>query len=344
MKKEILNSYLFKAADRFYPNADEISSVDKFPKLNDKQVKEIEQEMASFLKIIQNLHSKEYDHINNIFAGQVRPKASATIRITSRNVPICQVASDNKTIELDVKIAQALFRGALLDYIDNTDHFFRDDFLKVSDIKKDDPDREQKIIKTLMKKKAEIEQASTHTIVGDMADMVSSDRFDESSWSKLAGVSLSSMSLMNRYQGSALFMIAHEYGHIVLHHRERLRKAREERPKEEHTDMSECQLRVRMELEADAYAVVLLTKLAGPIRMEIGGIDKITGYENFFRYVYHLGGFPEEEDRQHGCSYPDLNERLRQAESIEEAIWQKNEDAMWEAINKQFDEQLKKMH
>ena len=111
-------------------------------------------------------------------------------------------------------------------------------------------------------------------------------------------------------------------------------KAREEGLKEKDPIAAECQARAGLESEADTYAVVLLTNLQGPIPMEMVGMDKITGYDNFFRYVYQLGGFPE--DRQQDCSYPDLDQRRILARSVEEAIWQKKEDALSMELDKQF--------
>lgn len=333
MKKAVLNSYLFKASDKFYPSVEEITSADKFPKLNRKQVREIGKELRSLLTAVQKLHRQKYDYINKMFGGNALNDAEAKIAVTSRNVPICRVNPDN-TIEIDVKIAQALFRGALLDYVDNSDPFFRDRFVNVSDIKKNDSDREQKIIKKFIEKKEAIRRTAAHTCLGDMFSMVSADEFDDSSWFRLSNVTLSSMELMNWYAGASLFIIAHEYGHIVLKHKERLL--------EEESGSFDCQTRVNLELEADAYAVVLLTELGGPIPLDIAGLDKLTGYDNFFRYVYQLGGFPEEESHSRECSYPGLDQRLMRAGAVEAAVRKKKEDALWTEIFKQITTQVEK--
>lgn len=336
MKEELLASHLFKSAHNFYPDKEQISMVGIYPKLENKQITQINRELSALLSAVQELNKKRYSNINKRFGGNLQEFAKSRLVVTNANVeqPIAEVNYEDNTIEINIKVAQALFRGAILDYCDNVDSSFRSDFIDSSGIDEQDLDREQKLIIKLIEKIEEIENTPAHTIVGDMSSMVSSDDYDDIPWFYFSGVLMASQEIKNRYKGASLFLVAHEYGHIVLSHGEKWVDA-----KEVYDEHSICEVKTQLELEADAYAVVLLSNIGGPIPLNMFGLDKLTGYENFFNYVYKLAGYNEGTNSQE-CAYPSKYLRMSKLKLIENAIGDKKNEALQGEINRFFDRQI----
>ena len=173
-----------------------------------------------------------------------------------------------------------------------------------------------------------VASAKGKSFFGDMVDIVK-DRTE--AMDKIADAWDEVDRVQPRYQGTLLFLIAHEFGHFAMDHHQL------------GCDISACQSFAARELAADRYAGFLLGALVAPILVTEVDLDEeatpkskesdasgsaseeidsflyqmfstITGSTVFFEDAYRRAGFDATKASQCDCSYPDVMSRRKVAD------------------------------
>src|ERR1035437_4395468 len=325
MKANLSKSYLFKSANRFYPDGVP-GNVTNFPQLGPKQKQEIQQELAGLNNSLSTLHSRFHNELSNYFGGTLKSSFNSRIEVRNTGTPIAHSEPDG-TIIIDVKVAQALFRGSVVDSYTHESVFSAARPLHESASVNTNGSIEQLALKALMKDVESIRKLKTHFLLGDMVAVLKEDT--DAAWFDAADVAMRSQQIQLDYVGTAFFLLAHERGHLALGHFEKLEQAfggKDWNDLPEPERQKYCQMRTDCENQADRYAALLLSTLQvqsqgamiafGP---DMFGLSGLSGFEAFFNYSYDYGGFLDAVNAA-VCDYPSVKERLAACSKINDTI------------------------
>ena len=359
MKRSLEDSYLLKSMDRFYPDGvpQDLSQV--YPHLGHDEEKAMKEELDGLITALHRAHEEKYPFINAVipeltkslskqFLGSATIAAllkqfSSNLKLTNHN-SITAFTNREGHITLDIRVLQALFRGALLEnFRENPENPMNPlgltfgSFMMSS--KEFDPTFEpsnatkeqREAIMHLYQTVQTIKETEGNFLVGDMMDAFSDN--SKSNWGIMASISQRANILQAQYLGAVLFLLAHEHGHLALNHYSRLQDLKSQSFEDERKFQdSFCLWRGYFEMEADVYALLILSPYTGkkavfPM-MDLQGVGQHrTGYRNFFQYGYSLSGF--EETPGEICSYPTKQQRYNFVEELNDALVKKSNERMF---------------
>ncbi|MCS6297539.1 MAG: hypothetical protein H8K09_14995 [Nitrospira sp.] len=309
MKSEILNSYLVKSLNRFYSDDAAINNSLISTNLSSKQIREIEREMKTFYGAVQETALKK----RSILAQFMRKDPqlpTATLSIDKENeLPRVETSRRLETT-FSPRVLQGLFRGAILQGIKEGNQFFDggDSRPFTSYDPRETTDDQKKGLKALLDDVKKVKETPGHFLIVDIW-LAFSDEREDSDWSNLVDNKMSSLRLEARYAGALLFILAHEYAHIILDHFAELDDLTTKHPLVDGRPSPElCQSSNRFEYEADLIGLLLLspyTQEASSPLFAVPIADDFVGYRNFFEYSYPLVGFGSAL-----CQYPSNRERF----------------------------------
>ncbi len=298
-------SFIFTSADMFYPNGVP-DDPDALPELNRRQVKQIADVLEVFLEAIKRAHSNHHEQLSHLFQRDVEESFDAKLVLLNEGAPISQI-DPSGTITIDVKIAQAFYRTALITGLTDTSvggaNFMSRRF-------SGNDTTEADVIREFLEIKETVESTKGRTIIGDIFDEIRRDDF-EGSWFTMADMAQASSAVERHYFPPMTFLLAHEYGHGVLGHLEAMPDIGED----------ECEVFHEMESEADAYAILVQMlhiretnpgAFAFPL-LPSGVLDSL-GFRDFFEYTFELSGFTTEGVA--ACSHPDPEDRRKNLEKF----------------------------
>lgn len=317
IKSEFQGSYLYKSVKRYYPDGLPEDPGIIYPALKGAKLPPIKDEMNQFAAAIRAAHVHRRPYIEKYLHYIVPKIAKSDVEVVSRGIP--SAFTKNGNIYLDVLVLQAIFRGALLS-ADMT--FISEESFAVSELPSAySPDQEtqaqrQKLGWLLDSVKTVDSSTGTCAII----DVFRAINDFDSPWFKLSSIQLATQNLQFTYAGAILFLLAHEHGHIALDHDAVALTLSKE-------DSEYCQKQRELELQADAYALLLLSPYVGqqamPPAVELL-MGPVTGYRSFFEYGYRLGGF---KDPGANCTYPSKEVRLQNLSELDRALAEKNAEA-----------------
>ena len=351
MKRDFQESYLYTSVKRFYPEGvpDDPSQI--YPELDGKYLIPIEDELTELIQFISTAHKSKQSIISNTFKPLTKSDVEPIVQVRNTGRPDA-LSSPNGEITVDVRVLQGIFRGALLS--PNLGKSMVGFLLGRSAKKPYDPEREtaeqRKEIQEIVGIVNEVDSLQgNYSVASDLWDLSTSKSVVAEPWAKMMSIKVQSDDLQLAYAGAILFLVAHEYGHIVLGHHAEEEKLRADYPPDAHGENSlYCKRRRQFELDADAYAFLLMSPLFGDAPRFLTGrfkgqegyekyakiedlstgetlelntddlIDEQIGvaYKNFFQYGYKLSGLSGAAT----CSYPSLDERIKALESFKDKL------------------------
>jgi hypothetical protein len=356
MKSELQKSYLYTSMKRFYPEGVPSDSAQIYPDLHGARLIPIEEEVRELTKFIKATHEAKRSTILKFLKPLSHDTVKPVIHVSNSGRPDA-FSSPTGEITIDVRVLQAIFRGTLL-YPDAMKSGM--EFLLGQNINPPyDPEREttqqRNEIQGLADSVKEIdEMPGNFFLASDFWDVFIRDGFtgesiSKSPFSTALKVKAKYDNLQLVYAGAILFLVAHEYGHIVLGHYAEYKKLLEDYPPDSRDENSPyCSRRRQFELDADAYALLLMSPYVGEgPKLLTSGIGKQggferslkveqlgtgetlelntddlkemqigDGYKSFFQYGYELSGLPGAAT----CNYPSLAERSQLLESLSQKL------------------------
>lgn len=346
LKEQLTSSYLYRSVKRFYPEGAPADPATVYPTLDGQQLREIESELQAMSSLLVQRHQERRAVLEFVLKRPVAA-ASAPRFVVERTLRPTAFSSQEGRITVDVRVLQAVFRGALLSAGGATDDSFGTNAASADGFKVVDPEqqtqRQRELIQAAVELTREIDRIPAKTMLGDVAGMLGRDSLD-APWFRMSELTLRSQRLQWTYAGAALFLMAHEMGHLALGHHAMLARLQSETADAGRTDNSAyCQQRRDLEHEADAYALVLLTRglgdtaAAAALPIDMFGLDAITGFDSFFRYGYPLAGFDGGGGQ---CAYPTAFERHAFVQEGEDTFRELARRAMAESLDRAIDEKL----
>jgi len=336
MKKGMLNSFLFRSADIFYPDGPP-TDPDRLPDLKPQQVGEIEAIFAATVDGLKKLHVQQRDALSGVFEYSVPANLKTQFTLTNTGQPYARI-DPKGDILIDVKVAQAIYRTALLAGLKDEG---------VGDLRFMDWDKENlgkratteaEHIEQFLMLKQKVVALPGRTMIGDFAGMFKDDSF-KGGWHEMARLGMISVTVERHYFGPIQFLLAHELGHSALGHLEKRKSIADD----------DCEALQDMELEADAYASFLLSSAmakSGLLGFDFFGIDFFgikdsIGFEDFFKYTYELSGFERTTGAQ-TCGHPPIGDRLKVVEAIYKAIQEAAQENTAKLMDRMMEEAIAK--
>jgi hypothetical protein len=329
MKEAMLHSFLFRSADIFYPDGPP-ADPDRLPDMRPRQVSEIEKIFAAIMDGLRNLHGEQAEVLRGVFDRTVPTTLRTQFTLTNTGQPYARI-SPNGDIVVDVKVAQAIYRTALLSglqeggpggarFMDwDKEHFGKR------------PTTEAEHIELFLKFKQQVVSLPGRDMLGDLVGSLKDDSF-EGGWYKMSRLAMISSTVERHYFGPIQFLLAHELGHGALGHLEKRKSIAD----------NDCEALQMLELEADAYAVSLLSFAAAKkglmaFGFDLFGIKASLGFEDFFKYTYELSGF-ERAPGASTCGHPEVADRLKTVELLYEAARKAQSDADMDVFKRKLEE------
>jgi hypothetical protein len=288
-------SYLFVASQRFYPKGLPEDAAAVYPELGKKQVGEIQAELNAFVSALSGLHEREQAEISKALGARIQDPSMTHVRVVDTRKPFARIETDHR-VTVDVVVAQALFRAALLGALTDpkSSPFDEDAFADATD--------EREVFEKFFDLRDRIAKLEGRTMIGDMFAIFSEDDMEDAPWFESVELEEAVQPLQRRYAGATMFFLSHEMGHAAFGHLSASAAQSEQ----------EFQ---RREFEADAYAIVLLSRLLpnmGIFNDSFFGGNDWLGYEIFLESAYRLAGFSDSAGVG-DFRYPEPEERERVA-------------------------------
>jgi hypothetical protein len=301
MKKRIVNSWLFRSSDLFYPSD---TPRQGFVRLSPGAVKSLEGEVQDVLESIARVSDALRPQTSEYLGRPIPAVGAARVYLSSHDEPVARSSVDAKgrlEIALDARVLQALLRATLAASFRSSG---ADDDARVAEF---------------IQIRRETKNARSGTALVDLFG--GGDR-----WSDMADLEQKNQAVRGDYLGTLHFLLSHEVAHRVLgHHTQR-------------ADPRDCEAFAVREVEADKYATFMLASSIGPIGSPFG---RTTGVETFFRYAYERIGFRDDSAGSSTCGYPPLESRIATAKLAEEAVASRFEEQIRAAIQRQLSTQDK---
>lgn len=284
------------------------------------------------------LHKLRRPAIERLLGMPTAPEAKGTIRLSKVPAPIAKIGPKGE-IQISYLVLQAILRGALLeDVVEKTDsmdsHRFGDDDSKYVFNDSLQPQNatpeQQRGLANVVDLIAQARSAKAPGALGAIWASAHADDLEDDPWFKLVDLQDQLSKVESSYAGAIMFLIAHEQGHIVLGHYDRLNSQTD--------STSYCATQVELEKEADDYALVLLSLTAAdmplPDWIYQGRSGALTGYRNFLQYSYPLAQFREGA----GCAYPSNKSRFERLAVRHKTL----QDQAQKLLEKMFEEEMSK--
>jgi hypothetical protein len=353
MKARLQSTYLYTSIKRFYPDGVPADPATVYPRLDGRSLRAIEAELQALSTFLVERHGSRRGALEVLFKQPPAPAPKPRF-VVERTLQPTAFSSPQGEITIDVRVLQAVFRGALIsnggsasDRLD-TAPVDAGSNAASSPAGRVDPDlqteHQRKLIQSAVDLVRQIDQTRGQSMLGDLVGVMRDDGFD-SPWFRMSDLMMKSQRLQVTYSGAVLFLMAHEMGHIALGHHRTNTLLQKETPESQRTDGSRyCEQRRELEFEADAYALVLLTQTIGEtalvsaMGMNMFGQDDISGYDSFFRYGYPLAGF---EGSGSHCTYPTAVERRELLAEGEATLREGARELLDERMNKAINDKLK---
>lgn len=297
MKNRIVNSWLFKSSDIFYPTDTARAG---FVRLSPDSVKSLEREVQTVLAGLVNVSDALRSQSTHYFGKTIPAVGGARVYLASNDEAVARSSVDSRgrlEIALDVRVLQALLRATLAARFGSANA--ADDDAKVAEF---------------LELRKSTKEARSGTIFGDV--LGSSDR-----WFEMVDLDRKNQAVLGDYLGTLMFLLSHELGHRVLgHHALRC-------------DSAACEPFATRELEADRYATFILAYYLGPFASMLG---YTTGMDTFFKYAYERIGFRESAGGSCDCRYPAIEARITASRQAEEAVEAKMNEQVQAEIQRQL--------
>ena len=327
----MLNSFLFRSADIFYPDGPP-ADPDRLPDLKPQQVREIEAIFAATVDGLKKLHTQQKDALSGVFEYPVPDSLKTRFTLTNTGQPYARI-DPKGDITIDVKVAQAIYRTALLSGLkdESVGGFRFMDWDKENLGKRATTEAEH--IEQFLRLKQRVVALPGRTMIGDFAGILKDDGF-KGGWHEMADIGMISVTVERHYFGPIQFLLAHELGHSALGHLEKRKSIADDN----------CEALQDMELEADAYASFLLSSAmakSGLLGFDFFGIKDSIGFEDFFKYTYELSGF-EQTAGAKTCGHPPIGDRLKVVEAIYKAIQEAAQENTAKLMDRMMEEAIAK--
>lgn len=327
IKNELQDLFLIRSAHIFYPYGAPKDPTD-LPDLDDKQIGEIQRFFETVVGSLEKVHARQVHVISRFFERQIPKDFHVRIKITNVRGPIARMEPRGRLL-IDVKVVQALYRTAVIKAMG-------------------DHKSESEALKEFFEFIEKIDKLEGHRAFGDMFETVKvlkdeSESVDGSGLLQSYKLTAESNVLLSDYLSSIRFMIGHEIGHQVLGHFGPRYLA----------SMS-CASFQELELEADAYAVILaresaehfkdLSSMQAAFQDTFKGMFEVDskvawrldleamkdGALYFFSYAYDFSGFGNVKPE--GCSHPEPGDRKARIEHLYNSISDEQSEVTWRQV------------
>jgi hypothetical protein len=277
-----------KSSSIFYPSG--TTQVTEYPTLKDSDVEFLESnidQMANLVVAMQNLIAQR---VAAHFDVPQLTDAKAKVAIVNRNLPIANSYVDENgqlVVQMDVRLLQATFRGALVSYI-RENAFFDED---------DQDESDDQLLQGFLDFRENTRDAKSGNLLGDLIG--GGDRLSD-----MIDNAEKSDQIQSRYLGTVIFVIAHELGHQVLRHNGAC-------------DTGKCDAFAARELAADRYAGYLLGMMLAPLHVGFMGLMtddppyQLNGSKVFFDDAFNRIGFVDPSKSACNCAYPNSETRKK---------------------------------
>jgi hypothetical protein len=337
LEEAFLSSFLVTSLDRFYPSGlPPTPSI--YPKLPEESRKGIERDMQGVVDGVGKLATKRQQLLDKTFPGMLTPVG--TLKYSALNEGSHQAKSTDTNIIVDIRVNQAIFRGALLDTMVEPPFTAFVPLFPHLDVKTSRPDvqkpEEREAVAILLKEVGAAKSAHLSKY-GFGAFEYGGEAYAAAE--HLVGLVENTKTLNTNYAAAVSFMVAHERGHIALRHSSKLdaiHKTLQGPPKEGDPF---CTAMADFELQADEYAETVLSPYeAGyPTAFdELLHFDLYSGAGEFFKFGFSLIGF--DSVGMAGCPYPSAEKRLAKVEQRETLAKKQADERFNAAINKAYQE------
>jgi hypothetical protein len=308
MRQDLLDSFLFKSADVFYPEG-RLPAPGEYPRLGPSQARDVEKTYVAVLEAVQRAHER---HRDRLFATVGHPLGSASrirARITNTGQANARLES-NGDLSVDVRIAQAIYRATLIAGL-------QDRSLTGAAFMSGEtgPRSEDDLLREFLEMKKTVQETHGRTTLGDLTSGADLD----SPFSRMTKLSFKSAGIEQHYVSQMYFVMAHEVGHQVLGHIDRLRSG----------GRLSCEEAREMEAEADAYGILLYALETPQESLPLMGSS--SGFDDFFAYAYDLSGFASSAV---ACDHPDPESRRQFLEQFDRSVRNAQAKAFWNEVYK----------
>jgi hypothetical protein len=331
IKESILSTYLIRTLKIIYPKGD-VSQINEDGSLqdltlNEYQRKEMEKLYNELLKQVIKFHRKKY-------GGKIiRPR----LRIISSDDEFSGVTDDN-TIVIDTKIVLSAFLGAVRSQEEEDDEWEEDEITE----SEADLTFDQILHREILDFQSSVElleSEPTYDAEGDLLLFETAENPAEIFLTHpITKMRLNEVGLsfsVKRYEATVLFILAHEYGHIVLDHARSRIKSRI--GQEDY-----CKQRYGVEIEADVYAAKLLSQHMTLDNSRLfDNLIRFSGESIFFESVYYLAGYDENQVRAE-CDkpYPSIETRTKFSGGDYQIDLKSNNKELWSDIDRSYLEHI----
>jgi hypothetical protein len=290
-KKRLQESFLFKSAGLFYPKGMP-SDANELPALTDKQVKTLEKQINIFFKAFAVRTETDSVLFAFLFERKMTKFAKVKLVVSDSKQALTRMDPDGY-LTMDVKVAQAIFRGSLIEVLGSDNFGIKEDTSEMQTLAK------------FFKTKSSIDKAKGRGVVGDLLhNDLDGDDDDEIDWFDMTEITIQSQKVQAMYLVTFGFVFAHELGHGRLGHLARLDEIKSD---------TTCKLLRQSELEADLYgalsARILAAEFAAQLSIGFHGFAfwDLAESQVFLNQSYTMAGF---SSAGAGCFHPDVQERV----------------------------------
>lgn len=351
IQDKLQQSYLVQSAKRFYPNGtvpDNPALVSH--ELTGNNLKPIQKELSEITTSLRKLHETKKAILAQ-HGLELTPKISSRVAVVNNGSIAANTRRDG-LITVDVRVLQSIFRGAVLEmYRASENHSPIGSFARTSDEFDDSfnpseaTTEQRKALESLLKTVQQIDEIKGKTMLGDLVGAFGDDNLD-GPWFQISEIAMDSNSLQTRHVGAVLFLLAHEQGHLALDHFTRRDSLESDAAASQQADKDFrlCQGLRQLELEADAYALLLLSPhTLSPVEAAItDSFDEfrnIVGFRNFLNYGYNLSGFSEGEHTT--CQYETNRARYENLDRLNKSLSQASASAFDAVFEKAISDSIK---
>lgn len=331
-KDKLQSSYLYKAVKHFYPQGVPEDPGQVYPDLGQSEMRAMEEELQLLSVNLLQAHARRAPYVLKLTRWSHMTTPPKPRVMVQRTLQPTIYASPDGSITVDVRVLQAIFRGAVVSAGGTGAEGALFSGIGAMMGLGSEPERpepqdpglqteaQRKVLQSVVDDVRRIDRIPGGGALGDVAGVIRDGT--DSPWHRMTELAMASQPLEITYTGAVLFMMAHEMGHLALgHHQQHAELQRHKGVSTGPDNDTYCEQRRGFETEADAYAMLMLTRLldgrdSGSAAADLVGMNRITGYDSFFRYGYPLVAFGEEDS----CSYPSAAERWAQLHAEEKAL------------------------
>jgi hypothetical protein len=325
IKEELQSTFLYQSAAAFRSDdARDPFNVDA--RIAEPNKRLIREEFDRIVGVLQREIERQRAPLSQVFpAMRDRPRA-AKVLMSDRGLEAPFINASNE-IFIDIRVARLMYRDAVLASMKST-RVGIDTVMASERSAQCAPSQPDAILlECFLALKTRVDRLKNQSSMGmgfSMMRSLLSDNnkfdFDNEPWFVAADLKMSSVDLQTRYQGVLLFVVAHEIAHVMLGHVDPANRALWATP----------QARKQAELDADAFAVTLLSLATVP-GMFFGHLDNLAvGFESFFSATYGNARWQEGG----GDSHPSRDLRLQRVRSLHEHLRNTQHEQFWTQLER----------